>query len=76
MKIKTSITLSEDLFKELDNYLDEVNNRSLFIEKALLFYLESIRKKQRNKNDFEKINKLSESLNKEAVDVLLYQADL
>jgi len=35
MKIKTSITLSEDLLKAIDEYAREYNNRSEFIEEAV-----------------------------------------
>ena len=75
MKIKTSITLSEDILKAIDRVLDKSQNRSQFIEHALRYYLEETAKRDRDNKDFEILNKNSEQLNREAEDVLTYQVD-
>lgn len=71
-----SITLSEDTLRELDRFIDNGMNRSEFIENILREYLtRKISRKQKAARDMEIINQNSEYLNKEAEDVLSYQAD-
>ena len=74
MKTKTSVTLSNEILTQLNN-ITSVGNRSNFIEEALWRYIELLQREKRNLNDLNIINKVSASLNKEAEDVLLYQAD-
>jgi metal-responsive CopG/Arc/MetJ family transcriptional regulator len=76
MKVKTSITLSDSILEEIDNIISLNGNRSLFIEKAIIYYLEKRKKDERNKKDLEIINKTAAKLNKEAEDVLSYQVEL
>ena len=76
MKIKTSITLSEDVLESIDHIVGKSKNRSAFIENALRDYLEKRAKKLRDKRDLEILNKNSERLNREAEDVLSYQVEL
>jgi metal-responsive CopG/Arc/MetJ family transcriptional regulator len=73
MKIKTSLSLSEDLITLIDE-LSGSKNRSEFVEKALLDYLERQMRKERDKKDLAIINKKAGKLNQEAEDVLTYQA--
>ncbi len=73
MKVKTSVTLSEDLLKAVDAQAAPEGNRSEFIERALRAYLDQIIRAQRNARDFEIINEQASRLNKEAADVLSYQ---
>ena len=48
MKVKTSITLSEDLLKAIDEYAGEYKNRSEFIEDAVrAFIIQLIREAAR-----------------------------
>ena len=70
MKIKTSITLSDNILNEIDNSLNNSGNRSIFIENAVKYYLQKRKKDKRNKKDLEIINSNSDFLNKEAEDVL------
>jgi metal-responsive CopG/Arc/MetJ family transcriptional regulator len=72
MKIKTSITLSNEIMTQLDTMISD-GNRSDFIEKALWKYIELEQREKRNQNDLYIINNESLHLNKEAKDVLLYQ---
>ena len=74
MKIKTSITLSEDLLKILDRSAPE--NRSEFIEKALRAFIARLAREEQNARDIRIINDKAAALNKEALDVLGYQVKL
>lgn len=70
MKVKTSITLPEDLLRAIDQ---TDPNRSSFIEKAARQYLAALSKSRREAKDAEILNTRAESLNREALDVLEYQ---
>ena len=76
MKIKTSITLSEDVLKAVDRAIGESENRSAFIEKTLRSYFEKRAKETRDAKDLEILNRNSDRLNREAEDVLSYQMEL
>jgi metal-responsive CopG/Arc/MetJ family transcriptional regulator len=73
MKVKTSITLSEDLIESIDRQSGPQTNRSEFIEKALRSYIDQIVRDQKNARDLEIINRNADQLNDEATDVLSYQ---
>jgi metal-responsive CopG/Arc/MetJ family transcriptional regulator len=75
MKVKTSITLSKDLLKEMDSLLMDERNRSSLIERAIRFYIEHIKKEFRDRKDIDIINRHAEKLNREAEEVLSYQVD-
>ena len=75
MKVKTSITLSQDILKEIDELLVDSGNRSIFIEEAVRDYIERNKRDTRNRSDLELINNCAEELNKEAEDVLTFQVD-
>lgn len=74
MKVKTSLTLSEQLLAELDRRT--VENRSDFIEKAVWAYLAQLNKAETATRDIRMIDEKAESLNAEAADVLSYQVKL
>ncbi len=73
MKIKTSVTLSEDLLKAIDDQSGPQKNRSEFIENALRAYMNQVIRDQQNAKDLEIINRQADRLNEEAADVLSYQ---
>lgn len=75
MKVKTSITLSEEILHAIDQILGESKNRSAFIEYALRDYLRKRSITLRNEKDLEILNKNSKRLNREAEDVLTYQVE-
>ena len=75
MKVKTSITLSEDLIKAVDKLAGESSNRSEFIETALRSYLAQQQRDEQNRRDLEIINRRHMRLNKEAEDVLAFQGE-
>ena len=70
MKVKTSITLPEDLLLSIDQ---TDPNRSSFLEKSARQYLAALAKSRRNEKDAEILGERAESLNREALDVLEYQ---
>jgi len=76
MKIKTSITLSEEVLREIDQISGESRNRSAFIENAIQAYLKKRAKKISDDRDLEILNRNSKRLNREAEDVLSYQVEL
>lgn len=76
MKVKTSITLSDELVQAIDQYDGAYKNRSDFIEAAIWAFIRQIRRSQQNARDLEIINQNAERLNAEALDVLAYQVEL
>jgi len=73
MKVKTSITLAEDLLKVIDEQSGPHKSRSDFIEKAVRAYVVKVKRDQQNARDLDIINRQAERLNEEAKDVLSYQ---
>lgn len=76
MKVRTSITLSENLLKEIDEMVDDSGNRSIFIEEAIRDYIDRCKRMMRDRTDLELINNSADDLNKEAQDILSYQVDI
>ena len=76
MKVKTSITLSEDLLKTINEFSAEYKNRSELIEDAVRAFIVQLIRRQHDARDLEIINQHADHLNKEAADVLTYQVDL
>jgi len=76
MKVKTSITLSEDIIKYIDVSAAGRQTRSEFIEYAVRDFITRQAKKKRDCKDLNIINKRADHLNKEAEEVLSYQAEL
>jgi metal-responsive CopG/Arc/MetJ family transcriptional regulator len=76
MKVKTSITLSEDVIQAVDTMTGESNNRSEFIETVLRSYIAQKRRDEQNSRDLEIINRSHARLNREAEDVLAFQGEL
>jgi metal-responsive CopG/Arc/MetJ family transcriptional regulator len=75
MKMKTSVTLSEDVLKLIDKNARGEKNRSAFIEAAVRAYLNAMGRRRRDQEDLATINRLAEKLNAEAGDVLGYQVE-
>jgi len=73
MKIKTSITISDDVLKAVDDLSKPSSNRSEFIESAVRRFIEHLKKERRNAEDLKIINRRAKRLNKEASDVLEFQ---
>jgi len=73
MKVKTSLILSEDLLKAIDQCSGRYKNRSEFIEAASWALLKQLTRDAQNAKDLEILNRRAETLNREAADVLTYQ---
>ena len=71
MRVKTWVTLSSSLLEEIDR---QNSNRSAFLEHAASFYLAQTGKRLRKANDAAILERRFEKLNREAEDVLDYQA--
>jgi metal-responsive CopG/Arc/MetJ family transcriptional regulator len=76
MKIKTSITISEELLESINRMFGKQKNRSEFIERAVWDFIERQKQKRRDMKDFDILNNKADELNREAEDVLSYQVEL
>ncbi|HYT22408.1 MAG TPA: ribbon-helix-helix protein, CopG family [Candidatus Polarisedimenticolia bacterium] len=74
MKEKTSITLSKDVLKDVDRLAGSKYSRSAFIERVLRRYLRERAKAALEARDLERLNGAADRLNREAAEVLEYQA--
>ncbi len=72
MKVKTSVTLSEDLLRAMD-VLRGGGNRSQFIETAVRALIARRARDERDARDAEILKGRADWLNAEALDVLDYQ---
>ena len=72
MKVKTSITLSEDLLEEVDRAAGS-GSRSTFIEDVLRGFLRRRALNQEQDRDRQILDRVASALNEEASDVLDYQ---
>lgn len=75
MKTKTSVTLSPEILALIDRHAEGGGSRSAFIELAVRTYLELKERRERDRSDLETINRSAARLNREALDVLQYQAE-
>ena len=75
MKVKTSITLSEDVVAAMDRVRGPFKNRSVFIEAAIRAYIRQMASKSRDARDLEILNRASDRLNREAEEVLEFQVE-
>ena len=74
MRIKTSITLPENLLASIDQHTGSFdNNRSAFIEAAVRALITHMERGMRDARDLEIINRESDRLNREAEEVLSFQ---
>jgi metal-responsive CopG/Arc/MetJ family transcriptional regulator len=71
MKIKTSITLSDDVLAAVDNLAGGAGARSAFIERVLRRYVAA--RAHADARELARLNEAAASLNAEAADVLSYQ---
>ena len=74
MKQKTSITLSRETMRALDQF--GARNRSRIIEQAVIEFLERQRREQRENRDRAILDQSFEAMNQEMADVLDYQGEV
>jgi len=72
MKVKTSITLSEEIIAAIDRLTRKGGSRSETIERLLKQSFTADARRARDRKDLEIINDNAETLNEEAEDVLTY----
>ena len=72
-KTKKSISLSLSLLKDLAVY-NKDNSVSEFIEKALVCYLNELKRQERGRRDIEIINANAKRFSREAEENLLFQS--
>jgi metal-responsive CopG/Arc/MetJ family transcriptional regulator len=71
-KTKKSVSLSNTLLEELDQ-VNKTMNISEFIENALVFYINELKRKERIRRDIEIINANAVRFGKEAEENLEFQ---
>lgn len=79
MRVRTSVTLPEELLVEVDALAGKRNGRSAVVESALVAYVakeKPEKPRKLNQRDIDIINANAEKLNKEALDVLEYQQEI
>ena len=74
-KTKKSISLSVSLLEELEVF-NKKKNFSDFIEMALIYYLNELKKAERGKRDIEIIKANAKRFRKEATENLMFQAPI
>ncbi|HMG21449.1 MAG TPA: ribbon-helix-helix domain-containing protein [Kofleriaceae bacterium] len=72
MKVKTSVTLSDDLLRAVDE-LAKASSRSEVIEDALREFLAARARRLRDARDLEIMNARADAYNVETADLLTYQ---
>ncbi|CAN5892011.1 hypothetical protein BH23GEM9_BH23GEM9_02090 [soil metagenome] len=75
MKQKTSVSLSDDLIEKLEHYAGSASSRSAYIERVLRRHFRRRARLEVNERDRRQIDAAADRLNREAADVLEYQAD-
>ena len=76
MKVKTSVTLEQDLVEAVERSGLEGESRSATIERLLRTSLAATARAERDRRDRDLIDAHAEELNAEAADVLAYQVDV
>lgn len=76
MKVKTSITIDEDLLKAIDKAATRARSRSQVIEDAARAFLVRKARADREARDLAILNRAADDLNREMEDVLAYQGDV
>lgn len=69
MKVKTSVTLSQELLQAIESEVQQ-ENRSAFIERAAWNQLKALKRAARDREELAAINSHADSLNAEALDIL------
>ena len=72
MKVKTSITLSAELIRQIDALASQYGTRLALIEQAVREFLAAQAKRTRETQDLEILNRRAEAINAEAEDVLWF----
>ena len=76
MKVKTSVTLSEDVLKRVGRASRKGESRSQTLERLLREGLAAREQRVSDREELARINQHADQLNAEALDVLDYQGEL
>ena len=76
MKVRTSVTLPQELLKTIDGLAGSNRHRSEFVEAALRTYVAMMIRNRQNEHDLEILNRRADVLNKEVEDLHEYQVEL
>jgi metal-responsive CopG/Arc/MetJ family transcriptional regulator len=76
MRVKTSVTIDEEVLRAIDRAATPSRSRSRILEDAARDYLIRQARVARDSRDRELIDRVADALNDEMEDVLSYQADL
>ena len=74
LKVKTSVTLSDELLQPLSEAV-EPRNRSAFIEEAAWSHLRTLRRAARDRKELAALDAHADEFNREAREVLEFQGD-
>ena len=74
MKSKTSVTLSPEVLRQVDEFAGSRQSRSAVIELVLRDFFRERSRLKLHARDLERINAAADRLNQEVSDVLDYQA--
>lgn len=76
MKVKTSITIDENVLKAIDKVASRTRSRSRIIEDSAREFLARRARSAREARDLLILNEQADALNREMEDVLSYQGDV
>jgi predicted transcriptional regulator len=76
MKMKTSVTLSPETLRAIDEIAGEMRGRSRVIELAVLEFIERRRRADRDARDLLILDRSADALNEEVEDILGYQVEM
>lgn len=76
MKVKTSITLSDDVLAAVDRLAGSARSRSAVIERAVRAYVHRRARAAERARELARLNRAADRLDAEATDTLAYQAPL
>ncbi len=75
MRVRTSVTLPEELLVEVDALARKKNGRSAVVESALLAYVAKEKPKKLNRRDIQIINENADLINRQVEETLEFQAE-
>jgi predicted transcriptional regulator len=76
MRVKTSVTLSEQTLELVDRLAGTTSNRSRIIEQAIEFFGAAQARSARDARDLAAINRGADALNRELADALHFQVEV
>jgi len=75
MRVRTSVTLPEELLVEVDALAGKKNGRSAVVESALVAYVAKEKPKKLNRRDIRIINENADLINRQVEETLEFQAE-